>query len=211
MDASRFASSSSGGDEMPVMDKRLFKAATTGDTMSMYAMAAPDRSILFGETPEGNTCLHISSIHGHHGFCNDVLDLEESLLAAVNFDEETPLIAAVRSHHLPLASLLLGRCCQSEFRHAILQQDRHGFSALHHAIRNGHKDLALELITAEPALSEVVSKYNESPMFFALMRDFTNVCEKLMQNPLCAYSGGQHGWNSLHDAVNNGNKGARYM
>jgi len=200
------------------MDKELLKAATSGDSTSMQAMASHDPSILLGKTPRGNTCLHISSSHGHERFCRDVLLLEESLLTAVNLDEETALIAAVRNGHVSLASFLLGSCCQPAFRQAILQQDKYGFNTLHyairngqkdamhmhHAIRNGHKDLALELISAEPALSQAVSKCNESPLFFAMKRKFTHVYEKLMQNPLCAYSGGRHGCNCLHAAVING-------
>ncbi|VAH86504.1 unnamed protein product [Triticum turgidum subsp. durum] len=194
--------SSSGG-----MDKRLIKAATCGASTSMYAMAALDRSILRGTTPLGNKCLHISCIYGHGVFCKDVLGLEESLINTVNLDGETPLITAVRNGHISLASFLLGRHCSVlGLRQAILQQDKYGFNALHHAIRNGHKDLALELIAAEPALSQAVGKHNESPMFFTVMRKFKQVFEKLMQNPLSASSGGRHGRNCLHAAVKNGDQ-----
>lgn len=89
------------------MDKRLLKAATSGDSPLMQAMALEDRSILLGKTPRRNTCLHVSSSHGHEGFCKDVLQLEESLLAAVNLDGETLLIAIVRNGHVPLASFFL--------------------------------------------------------------------------------------------------------
>uniref|UniRef100_A0A453GWU6 Uncharacterized protein n=1 Tax=Aegilops tauschii subsp. strangulata TaxID=200361 RepID=A0A453GWU6_AEGTS len=194
--------SSSGG-----MDKRLMKAATSGTSTSMYAMAALDRSILLGTTPQGNTCLHIFCIYGHEGFCKDVLELEESLIKAVNLDGETPLITAVRNGHVSVASFLLAQHCSVlGLRQAIRQQDVYGFNALHHAIRNGHKDHALELIAAEPALSQAVGKHNESPMYFAVMRNFTQVFEKLMQNPLSASSGGQHGRNCLHAAVKNGDQ-----
>ncbi|KAK1670204.1 hypothetical protein QYE76_058363 [Lolium multiflorum] len=193
--------SSSGG-----MNKRLLKAAISGDSTSMRAMASQDRNIFLGKTPQGNNCLHISSIHGHNDFCKDVLELEESLLAAVNLAGETPLMAALTNGHVSVASSLLRSCCQPALRQVILQQDRHGYNALHHAIRNGHKDLALQLVTAEPALSAAVSKCNESPMFFAVMRGFTYIYEKLMQNPDCAYSGGHHGCNCLHAAVRNGDR-----
>ncbi|XP_037410682.1 ankyrin repeat-containing protein At2g01680-like [Triticum dicoccoides] len=194
--------SSSGG-----MDKRLMKAATSGASTSMYAMAALDRSILLGTTPQGNTCLHISCIYGHEGFCKDVLELEESLIKAVNLDGETPLITAVRNGHVSLASFLLAQHCSVlGSRQPILQQDKYGFNALHHAICSGHKDLSLELVTAEPALSQAVGKHNESPMYFAVTRNFTQVFEKLIQNPLSACSGGEHGRNCLHAAVMNGDQ-----
>ena len=90
---------------------------------------------------------------------------------------------------------------------AILKQDKCGFNALHHAIRNGHEELALELITAEPSLSRAVSERNESPMFFALTRNFTRVYEQLVQDPLSSYTGGLHERNCRHAAVRNGNPG----
>ncbi|XP_044345923.1 ankyrin repeat-containing protein NPR4-like [Triticum aestivum] len=138
-------------------------------------------------------------------FCKDMLELKESLINAVNLDGETPLITTVRNGHVSLSSFLLGQHCfvHHGSRQAILQQDRYGFNALHHAIRNGHKDLALEMIAAQPALSQAVGKHNESPMYFAVMRNFTQVFEKLIQNPLSACSGGQHGYNCLHAAVKN--------
>uniref|UniRef100_A0ACD5XAB1 Uncharacterized protein n=1 Tax=Avena sativa TaxID=4498 RepID=A0ACD5XAB1_AVESA len=204
MAASTPSTNASGGQAH--MDKRLLEAASCGDSTSMKDMASQDPSILLGTTPKGNTCLHISSFHGHQVFCMDVVALEEPLLIAVNLDEETALIAAVKYGHVSLASSLLRRCCHPRLRHAILQQDLYGFNALQHAIRNGHKDLALELISAEPAMSQAVSKCNESPLFCALKRNFAHVCEKLILTPSCAYSGGQHGRNCLHAAVKNGHQ-----
>nr|XP_051228718.1 ankyrin repeat-containing protein At5g02620-like [Lolium perenne]XP_051228719.1 ankyrin repeat-containing protein At5g02620-like [Lolium perenne] len=43
-------------------------------------------------------------------------------------------------------------------------------------------------------------------MFFAAMRNYTHVCEKLIETPSCAYSGGRHGRNCLHAAVKNGDE-----
>lgn len=128
------------------MDRRLLQAAISGDSTSTNAMATQDPNILLGTTPSGNTCLHISSVHGHGRFCKDVLELEESLLTAVNYDEETPLVAAVRSGRVSLASVLLGYCLSRQLRDAILRQDKDGCNALHHATRSGHMDLAMELI-----------------------------------------------------------------
>ncbi|VAI26002.1 unnamed protein product [Triticum turgidum subsp. durum] len=187
------------------MDERLLKAATDGDSTSMKYYACRNPGILLGKTLRMNTCLHISSIHGHQRFSADVVALEESLLTAVNLDWETPLLAAVRNGHVSLASFLLGSCHQLGMGQAILKQDKYGFNALHHAIRNGHEELALELITAEPSLSRAVSECNESPMFFALTRNFTRVYEQLVQDPLSSYTGGLHDRNCLHAAVRNGN------
>ncbi|KAM0859632.1 hypothetical protein ACQ4PT_047063 [Festuca glaucescens] len=182
------------------MDRRLLRAATSGDSVSLKELAAENQSMLFGTTPQGNTCLHISSAHGHEEFCKDVLALNHSLISKVNLQKETPLVAAVTGGHVTLASLLLTYCSNE----TILEKDKHKCNALHHAIHCGHRNLALELIRAEPALSQGVSEYDESPIFVAVMRDFTDVSEKLLAIPDCAYSG-PHSYNALHAAVRNGN------
>ncbi|CAO2141251.1 unnamed protein product [Urochloa humidicola] len=163
------------------MDSRLLEAATTGDAMTMQNLAMHDPSVLLGTTPQGNTCLHLASICGHKGFCEATLPLNPSLLAAFNSDGETPLLTAVTSGHVSLASFLL-RCCrdQQPSDDAILKHDSHGCNALHHAIRSGHRELAHELIEAEPSLSQAVNKHDESPMFMAVMRNYDDVFEKLL-------------------------------
>ncbi|KAF7005406.1 hypothetical protein CFC21_020532 [Triticum aestivum] len=186
------------------MDRRLLKAATSGDSASMQAMASQDLSILLGTTPQGNTCLHISSIHGHEGFCVDVIALEDSLLAQTNLDGETPLVAAVRSGSVAVASALLGRYRVRRLSEAILEKDKDGCSALHHAICSGDTELALELIEAEPALSKGVNNFGDSPMYVAAARDLTSVALRLLEIGDSDH-GGQFGYNALHSAVRNGN------
>ena len=149
-----------------MMDSRLLDAAASGDATMMKHLALHDPAVLLGTTPQGNTCLHISAVHGHDGFCMEVMALNRSLLSAVNNDRETPLVAAVTSGRTSttLASSFL-RCYRDlHLSEAILMQDKQGNNALHHAIRSGHRELALELIAAEPALSKAVNKYDESPM-----------------------------------------------
>ncbi|XP_044973621.1 ankyrin repeat-containing protein At2g01680-like [Hordeum vulgare subsp. vulgare] len=197
-------SSSEGGQGDPEMDKRLLKAAIAGDSRSMKEMASQDPSILFGTTPAGNTCLHISCIHGHQVFSTDVVALEDSLLAAVNLDDETSLVAAVRSGCVSLASILLQCYLARGLTEAILWQDIDDCNALHHAIRSGHMELALKLIEAEPALSTHVNILSESPMYIAAMRDFTDISDKLLEIPDSAHVG-PWGNNALQAAVRNGN------
>uniref|UniRef100_A0A0E0BHB4 PGG domain-containing protein n=1 Tax=Oryza glumipatula TaxID=40148 RepID=A0A0E0BHB4_9ORYZ len=197
--------SSSTSNSTGALDQRLLEAAKSGDSMLMKeVVAAMNPSILLGTTPQGNTCLHISTISGHEEFCKDVLMLDNSLLAIANSHGETPLLTAVTNGRTALASVLLKRCCEVGFTEAILKQDQYECNALHYAIRNGHKDLALELIAAEPGLSQGVNKYGESPMFIAAMRDFTDIFRKLLGIPGSAHVG-CYGYNALHAAVRNGN------
>ncbi|KAM0867130.1 hypothetical protein ACQ4PT_042198 [Festuca glaucescens] len=186
------------------MDQDLLKAATSGDSTSMKYYACHNPGILLGKTPHGNTCLHISSLHGHKGFCTDVVALEDSLLAVQNLDGETPLVTAVRSGRVIVASVLLGCYQARRLSEEIVKKDKDGCNALHHAIRSGHTELALELTGAEPALSKDVNNFDDSPMFVAVMRNFTDVALRLLEISDSAH-GGQYGYNSLHAAVRNGN------
>ncbi|XP_021316343.1 ankyrin repeat-containing protein At5g02620 isoform X2 [Sorghum bicolor] len=190
-----------------MMDSRLLDAAVSGDTTMMKHLALHDPAVLLGTTPRGNTCLHISAMHGHAGFCMDAMALNRSLLSAVNNDGETPLVAAVRGGRTSTTSLAPSflRCYRDlHLSEAILKQDKQGNNALHHAIRSGHRELALELIAAEPALSKAVNKYDESPMYIAVMRNYKDVSEKLLEIPDSAHLGGTNGHNALHAAVRNG-------
>ncbi|RLM69413.1 protein ACCELERATED CELL DEATH 6-like isoform X1 [Panicum miliaceum] len=193
--------------EAAAMDGRLLEAAISGDAQSMKLLALNDPGVLLGTTPWGNTCLHIACIQGHEEFCKEVLTLDHPslpLLSAINTDGETPLLTAVTRGHASLASALL-RCCHNQhLSETILKQDKFGCNALHHAVRRGQRMLALELVEAEPALSKAVNKRGESPMFIAVMRNFTDVLDKLLEIPESAHSG-VFGFNVLHAAIRNGN------
>ncbi|CAO2148276.1 unnamed protein product [Urochloa humidicola] len=186
------------------MDGRLLSAAVAGDARLMKQLGYDDPAVLHGTTPQGNTCLHISSTHGHEGFCKDAIALNRSLLGIANVDGETPLLAAVTSDRVSLASFFL-RCLRDEqLCETILKQDKRGCNVLHHAIRRGHRRFALELIEAEPALSKAVNQYEESPLFIAVMRNYPDMSAKLLGIPDSAH-GGSSGYNALHAAVRNGN------
>ena len=100
------------------IDWELLEAAISGDTrsMKMKYMDSHDPTILLGKNPQGNTCLHISSMCGHLEFCKDVLSLpqdptvKKKLLTTVNVMNETPLLTAITSGHVTLAAFLLKYC-----------------------------------------------------------------------------------------------------
>ncbi|KAJ4818448.1 hypothetical protein LUZ62_031014 [Rhynchospora pubera] len=147
------------------MDHRLLKASMSGNSNEMNHLILLDANILLGTTPQGSTCLHISSIFGHQEFSMTVLALNNSLLSRINLYGETPLVVATTNGRVSLASAMLKQYQQLKLSEMILKEDNNGNTVLHHAIRSGHCDLALELITAEPKLSEGVNKHNESPMY----------------------------------------------
>ncbi|KAJ4794762.1 ankyrin repeat family protein [Rhynchospora pubera] len=188
------------------MDHRLLKAAMSGNSNEMKHLILLDANILLGTTPQGSTCLHISSILGRQEFSMTVLALNNSLLSRINSYGETPLVVATTNGHVSLASAMLKQYQQLKLSEMILKEDNNGSTVLHHAIRSGHCDLALELIAAEPKLSEGVNKHNESPMYIAVSRGFSDVSERLLKIPISSHVG-TYGENALHAAVRNGNPG----
>jgi ankyrin repeat protein len=190
------------------MDRSLLEAATNVESTSLeeLALLLHDPDVLLQRTPHENTCLHIASAHGHQRFCEEVVERNQSLLADVNADDETPLLNAVTSGHGSVASFLLQRCREYGLSDAILKQDKDWCNALHHAVSRGYRKLALDLIAAEPALSRAVNIHGESPMFIAVMRDLTDVVEKLLEIPDSAHCGAFR-TSVMHAAVRRGNKG----
>ncbi|TVU17224.1 hypothetical protein EJB05_33243, partial [Eragrostis curvula] len=160
------------------MDQSLLEAATCGDATIAKHLALHNPGMLLGTTPHGNTCLHISSIYGHLGFCTDVVALNRSLLSSVNKDGETPLLIAMTSGHATLASFLLKCYRDLKLSEAILKPDKQGCNVLHHAIRSGHRELAME--------------------------NYVEIFEKLLGIPYSEAEGAK-GYNALHAAVRSGN------
>jgi ankyrin repeat protein len=107
-----------------------------------------------------------------------------------------------------LADDLLREYSRHELNQDLLTQDVHGCNVLHHAIRNGYKELALKLIQQQPALSESCNNHQESPMFMAVLKGFKNVYVEMLSNENSTYTG-PGGYNVLHAAVKYGDRGTR--
>lgn len=161
-----------------------------------------------GRTEKGNTCLHIASLCGHKDFCTKILSQGSrvpsvsSLLSVTNGYGETPLLVAVKNGHVDLASYLLDKYNNHGLNESLLKKDNHGEhnNVLHHAIRNGYEDLAVQLIEQQSQLSASCNSRNESPMFMAVLKGFKKVYDKLLSNENSAYTGA-FGNNALHAAV----------
>ncbi|KAJ1685367.1 hypothetical protein LUZ63_016757 [Rhynchospora breviuscula] len=188
------------------MDKLLLRAAMLGSVRELNELAQQNTEILLGTTLRGSTCLHISSDFGHQEFSMSVLAINQSLLSSINLDGETPLIVAVRTGHVSLASAMLEMCHQLELSNMILKPDNNGDNVLHHAIRNGHSDLALKLTAVGHGLSKGVNKYNESPLYIAVLSGLNDVSEKLLEILISSHVG-INNRNALHAAVTKGNPG----
>uniref|UniRef100_A0A0E0F4C6 PGG domain-containing protein n=1 Tax=Oryza meridionalis TaxID=40149 RepID=A0A0E0F4C6_9ORYZ len=201
---------SSSGYAVHTINRQLMEAAKTGDSRAMRDMAALDPDVLLQTTKYGSNCLHISTIHGHLGFCKDVVALNRSLLAAVNSYGETPLLTAVTTGRTLLASELLRLCCQFGLSEVILKQDDGGSNALHHAIRNS-SDAGCRRHNALHAAvrngnSGYVTTNNGTPLLIsAAFRGHIGIVQEILSYcPDAPYSTNEDGWTCLHQAVNAG-------
>ncbi|XP_072952164.1 protein ACCELERATED CELL DEATH 6-like [Typha angustifolia] len=178
-----------GRDRIP-MDPELLKAARRGDTSlvenllarTKIAISAPPddalsaqnrgASILLGVTIGGNTALHIAATHGHLELAQLIFKKERSLLVARNVMRETPLHCAARAgHHLIVSSIIIfTRDYNGVGEETVLRARSSDWgTALHEAARNGHVEVAKELMSADPGLANMVDEEGISPLYWVAM------------------------------------------
>ncbi|KAF3341470.1 Ankyrin repeat-containing protein [Carex littledalei] len=189
-------------------------ACRKNDLPSFNTMFDSNNEILLSTTPLGNNCLHIAAMLGHDDFIEEVYDMSNvypralSLFSGTNEDGETPLITALMAANHVFASAIITLCTrldsnfeEGSFNCMVLKVDRRGENALHHALRNGFIDIALDqLLAKEQRLSEQVIKTGESAMFMAAHKGYDTVVEELLRIPTSAVCGTISG-SALHAAV----------
>ena len=178
--------------------RQLLKACSEGDVNLCINLIDANPDILLSTTPHKNNCLHIAAMLGHHEFAREVWSRAPSLLSDTNIDGETPLIAALMAANLSLASDIITAASQymqhndleegRPFNRMLLKVDRRNENALHHAMRNGFANLALQLLEIEPRLSEQATNTGESPMYMAARRGYSEVVKQLLEIPSSANS-----------------------
>ncbi|XP_078150834.1 protein ACCELERATED CELL DEATH 6-like [Carex rostrata] len=194
----------------PQLLRQLLKACSEGDVSLCINLFDTNPDILLSTTPHKNNCLHISAMLGHHEFAREAWSRHPNLFSGTNIDGETPLIAALMAPNPSLASDIITAASQymphndleegRPFNRMLLKADRRNENALHHAMRNGFENLALQLLEIEPRLSEQVNNTGESPMYMAARRGYSRVIERLVQIPSSAVFGPDNE-SAMHAAV----------
>ncbi|KAJ1695546.1 hypothetical protein LUZ63_012244 [Rhynchospora breviuscula] len=192
-----------------LMDRQFLEACCKGNVGLCKLLVTENTNVLFSVTPHGNNCLHIAAMLGYEEFAKEAWSASPSLFSGTNKDGETPLIAALMaanailaSDMLTAASKLLGPDIEGgkPLNKMLLKVDERGDNALHHALRNGFEDLAIELLNIEPGLSEQVNKIAESLMHMAARKGYFKVVERLLEIPDSPDSGPGK-YSALHTAV----------
>ena len=79
-------------------------------------------------------------------------------------------------------------------------------TALHKAIKNGHKHI-VQLLLAKGASIEVTNCYNETPLHYAASKGCTSIVELLLSKGASVEARGDDGDTPLHDAAKRGHTG----
>ncbi|KAJ3691414.1 hypothetical protein LUZ61_020578 [Rhynchospora tenuis] len=196
------------------MDRDLLEACSKGDISFIDQLNPSNQDILSSVTPLGNNCVHLAAMLGHESFAKEVWSKSPFLLSNTNKDGETPLIAALMAGNVTFASEILTAASTllqpadntsdlergKPLNEMLLKVDKRGDNALHHAIRCGFEDFAVQLLTIEPTLSEQTNMVAESPMHMAARKGHFRVVERLLQIDKSADSG-PGGYSALHGAV----------
>ncbi|KAJ4760876.1 Ankyrin repeat-containing protein [Rhynchospora pubera] len=197
------------------MDWLLLKACSTGNLDQFEQLILHDPNIVLSVTPHRNNCLHIAAMLGRDKFAMEVWSRFPLLFSSTNKDGETPLMAALMAANQALASDMLNAASEllqrdieagQQFNNMLLQTDKRGDNALHHAIRNGFEDLALQLLEKNQHLSVKPNKIAESPMCMAVRKGYSKVVERLLEIP-SAVDSGPRNYSALHTAVAAGHTG----
>ncbi|XP_073004727.1 protein ACCELERATED CELL DEATH 6-like isoform X2 [Typha latifolia] len=214
------------------MDPKLLRAAGTGDKSLLerllpsiataeLAIAVPNNgdvlsaqddpaeaSILRGVTVGGNTALHIAATHGHLELAEMICERERSLVVARNVMLETPLHCAARAGHHQVVSSIVSFTRDSNgigVDTALRARNRDGRTALHEAAQNGHVDVAVELMSADPGLADMVDHAGISPSYLATMAEslaFLRILQSFTSKaPFPISYAGPNGQTALHAAT----------
>ncbi|KAJ1685193.1 hypothetical protein LUZ63_016583 [Rhynchospora breviuscula] len=197
-----------------LMDGQLLNACSKGDANLFQSLIDENPDRLLSVTPQGNNCLHLAAMLGHHLLVSVILSRAPFLLYGTNKDKETPLIVALMAAQRRVARMFYNASNDLQtdiegrqlYNEMLLQIDKRGDSALHHAIRNGLDDFAVKLLDQEKGLSKKVNNYGESPMHMAARKGYNEVLESLLQISDSAHSGPE-GSSALHAAAKAGHTG----
>ncbi|KAJ4760805.1 Ankyrin repeat protein family-like protein [Rhynchospora pubera] len=200
----------------------LYKAAVEGDVMLLKQflqsadLQQPNRpSPLLGVSIGGNTVLHIAATSsgdltrkrkGHYvEFSKEVYIRNKSLLMACNKLKETPLHCAAKAQNFVMVSLLISF---AKHEHQVGEislltaRNVHGETALHEAVRGGHRDIVNKLILSEPSLLGIVDTEGVSPLYLATMTNDLEIVQiHTREDPSMVSCAGPKGQTALHAAV----------
>ncbi|XP_062119781.1 protein ACCELERATED CELL DEATH 6-like isoform X2 [Humulus lupulus] len=198
------------------MDRKLFQAATDGET-EVFREKVSELQLLL--TPERNTVLHVHIITTSRTtnqtttFVEGILDLCPTLLMQTNAREETPLLMAARYDHHHIVDFLIERAKLSQpqdleedissVQTMIRMKNEEEDTALHEAARFGHLEVVQILTREDPHFSYSANKAGETPLYIAVQCRHQDLVKEILNNCSSPATSGPNGRTALHAASTN--------
>ncbi|KAF8391778.1 hypothetical protein HHK36_022012 [Tetracentron sinense] len=203
---------------MNTMDRRLYKAATSGSVDLFKEVADEIRNLQLEVTPVKNTILHLAAKLEHEDLIKEVCDKCPSLLVMPNSKGDTALHIAARIGHLSIVTYLVMKSFSvstsidveqggNQINNRLRIQNKGNNTVLHEALRYGHSEVVKELTEWDPELWCVLNEAGESPLYLAAKGGLTEIVGKALQSSYPLAYGGPEDLTALHAAAIWNNQG----
>ncbi|URE21702.1 ANK [Musa troglodytarum] len=185
------------------MDRKLFKAATSGDVRFVQEAS---EALHLEETVDGNSVLHIAAKLGHLELAEALCLEQVNLMKLSNSKGDTPLHCAAAAGHVAIMKLFVAHIFWpenpvfSEVSGVPWMMNDAGNNALHEATRNGHRAVVELLMSAAPGLVDVANATGVSALYMAAERGSVEIVKELLNSPTASHEG-PRGQTALHAAV----------
>lgn len=166
-------------------------------------------------TPTNNTVLHLACQYGSINCVKEILSVHKSLLLKINSRGETALHLAARYGHYDVVVELIAAAAMSSLpqlddlentsftivQTLIRTQDVELETALHAAVRYNQHSMVQLLVKEDPSHEHPQNKYNETPVYLAATRGYTDIIRTILCYCESPTFGGPDGRTALHAAV----------
>ncbi|KAL8155106.1 hypothetical protein AgCh_000482 [Apium graveolens] len=208
------------------MDSDLYDAVTEDKLDALKEMVS---KLKVGEqlTPTNQTVLHLACQYGSIKCVTEILSVHDSLLFKINSRGETALHLAAKQGHFVVVKALIDSAKSLVRRQDNVQDiapstvvqdlirtpDEELETALHGAVRYNRKHVVELLVKEDPCHPHPLNKHNETPLYLASIRYYTDIMSTILDNCdwqktggdettyLLAMFGGPEGRTALHAAV----------
>ena len=192
------------------MDSKLYNAAMTGDLLFLESLNEDANSnFLCQVTPKKNTVLHVAVEFNQSKIVEALTHRCPLLFYQANSKGDTPLHIAARVGCAEIIRIFISHAQTLEVDVESGQVESHKEflrmvnvdkdTALHCAARNGHYQSVELLIEADLELSDLANNADESPLYLAASRDFTDIAKLILNaSPSSTSHVGPNGITALH-------------
>ncbi|TKW21493.1 hypothetical protein SEVIR_4G122700v4 [Setaria viridis] len=168
---------------------------------------------------EGASALHVVAVSGDKQGYLEVAEAickkASQLLFTCDGNGDTPLHCAVRAGNAQMTSLLVGQADGCDQKKTMVRmQNKRGETALHEAVRFGHKTgmrMVEALMAEDKELARVVARDGTSALYLATSLHHNDIARQLIFQDEQLATSGPLGQNALHPAVLHSKKMTRAL